>query len=635
MTLVAAREASAAAVRRGRWLWGGAVLALVVVGVVLAPTYGKSWDEYVHVVYAEQTIETYQGVRDPTDTLFNLRYYGPFYSVVVESLRGVVQRLAGWDSAAARHFLYYLSFLLGAGALYRLARRYVGAAAALGGAALFLTQPVLFGHAFINPKDTPFLGFFAAAMSSGLYAASTIAPRPGESRMSWREAATAAWRTASPRLRVLVVSLAGLCLLAAFEFFVAQSLLDGILRLVEGAYTGEAGRFWTAVFERVAQDAYKTPLEAYLDKAATAYLRLRWPATFGLAGLSLALLRRIFTDDSFRGLWHIAGAGAIAGLSAAVRIQGLFAAGLVSIVLLIGLRRRALSFLALYWAILAAVVLLGWPFLWGDPFRRFLEALNVMRSFGWGGEVLYRGAVYSSNELPWTYLWHLLLIQLTLPALALGLTGIALALGGRWSERLRAERWILLAWLILPVAYLSLPGLDVYDNFRQVLFVLPPLFVFAALGFQWLFDRLRRPRASAALALLSIAPGLATISLLHPYEYIYYNSLVGGVSGAYRAFELDYWCVSAREGAERLNPIAWPGAVVAINKDSDTLVPYLREDVVVVADRDSTELAKAADPDFMIVCTRAHADLLILPGRPIALEVEAGGVPILTIKRVP
>ncbi|HEY0720038.1 MAG TPA: hypothetical protein VGE50_02170, partial [Gammaproteobacteria bacterium] len=34
---------------------------------------------------------------------------------------------------------------------------------------------------------------------------------------------------------------------------------------------------------------------------------------------------------------------------------------------------------------------------------------------------------------------------------------------------------------------------------------------------------------------------------LHPYEYVEYNRAVGGVAGAQRLFELDYWSTSLRE----------------------------------------------------------------------------------------
>lgn len=144
------------------------IVALVGLGFFLTGDFGKSWDEYVHVVYADQTIENYEGTRSTTDTLFNLRYYGPFYSVLVEGTVGILTAVVpGWNEAEARHFLYYLAFVLAVAGVVALARRFVGRPAALAAGALFASQPVLFGHGFINPKDTPFMGFFIAAVWAG------------------------------------------------------------------------------------------------------------------------------------------------------------------------------------------------------------------------------------------------------------------------------------------------------------------------------------------------------------------------------------------------------------------------------------------------------------------------------------
>jgi len=614
----------------------GAVLpilffGLLLLGAVLAPDYGKSWDEYVHIVYAEQTLETYEGVRAPTDTLFNLRYYGPLFSVGVESVRGILQRIGpGWDQAAARHFVYYLSFLVGLTSVYLLAVRWAGRGAALAASALFLTQPVVFGHAFMNPKDVPFMGFFAASMCAGIYAASAFrSPLPGK-----REVA-AAWRAAPRWVRMALIAFLGVTVLALLEFFVWKGLLAEGRRLVSAAYNGTGSPLLTRLFDVIAQDAHKTSLEAYQAKAESAYLRLRWVVALGLVGLAAVLSRRVLRGNTFHGWWLVVLAGVLLGGTTAIRIQALFAGILISLVLVVILRRRAFWPLVVYWALAAVVTYVGWPFLWGAPLPRFLETLELMRSFGWGGEVLYAGKVYYSVDLPWSYLPHLMLLQLTIPALVLGVAGAVLALARRGVASVRtAERLALAAWLAAPLVYLSLPGMDTYDNFRQVLFVLPPLFVFAAPAFQGLFDRIRLSSLSVAVSAVCLVPGVWGIITLHPYEYIYYNALVGGVAGAYRNYELDYWCLSARQGILRLNDIAAPGARLAVNKDSDQLIPYAREDLVILPDRDSTELAKAADPDYMMVCTRANSDLLILPGRDIAVEVTAGGVPILIIKQV-
>jgi hypothetical protein len=633
--------------RASRRAWTAVVavfLLLVLLGGVLAPDYGKSWDEYVHIVYAEQTLENYEGIRAPTDTLFNLRYYGPLFSVGVESVRGLLQRIGpGWDQAAARHFAYYLSFLVGLASVYLLAVRLAGKAAALAASALFLTQPVIFGHAFMNPKDTPFMGFFAASMCAGIYAASAF----GEARRRRLQAEPAAgilgrenqvpvsWRLAPLWLRIALLVSIPLTVVFLLEFFVWKTLLAEGIKLVAAAYDGTAAPALSRAFDLIAQDAHKTTLPAYLEKTQTAYLRLRWLATVGLVGLIAAMLRRIFRGEPFRGMWRLALSGVLLGATIAIRIQALFAGLLISLLFVAVLRRRAILPVLGYWLLAAIVTYFGWPFLWGDPLRRFAQALDVMRSFGWGGDVLYAGRIFSSVDLPWSYLPHLMLLQLTIPALAFGLAGLGGVLAKlRRHPSASAERLALVAWMVGPVVYLSLPKMDTYDNFRQVLFVLPPLFVFAAAAFQTIFDRVSRTALSALIVVVCLVPGLAGIVALHPYEYIYYNALAGGVRGAYRNFELDYWCLSAREGILRLNDIAAQGARVAINKDSDQLIPYAREDLAIIQNRDSTELAKAADPDYMIVCTRANSDLEILPRREIAVEVTAGGVPILTIKKV-
>jgi hypothetical protein len=43
-----------------------------------------------------------------------------------------------------------------------------------------------------------------------------------------------------------------------------------------------------------------------------------------------------------------------------------------------------------------------------------------------------------------------------------------------------------------------------------------------------------------------------TLVRLHPYEYLFYNSLVGGLQGASRNYDLDYWFASMPEAINQL-----------------------------------------------------------------------------------
>ena len=80
---------------------------------------------------------------------------------------------------------------------------------------------------------------------------------------------------------------------------------------------------------------------------------------------------------------------------------------------------------------------------------------------------------------------------------------------------------------------------------RHFLFVVPPLAVLAGIGFDAMLAALSPRRwlaagAAGALALV-FAWNATLLARLHPYEYMFYNPLVGGIEGAARRYEMDYW----------------------------------------------------------------------------------------------
>ena len=60
-------------------------------------------------------------------------------------------------------------FLVGTGSFFFLAWRWVGETAVFGSALLFCTQPLLVGHAFMNPKDVVFMSLLIASVTVGLW----------------------------------------------------------------------------------------------------------------------------------------------------------------------------------------------------------------------------------------------------------------------------------------------------------------------------------------------------------------------------------------------------------------------------------------------------------------------------------
>ena len=85
---------------------------------------------------------------------------------------------------------------------------------------------------------------------------------------------------------------------------------------------------------------------------------------------------------------------------------------------------------------------------------------------------------------------------------------------------------------------------------------------------------------------------------LHPYEYAYYNSYVGGTGGAQGQYELEYWCTSYREAMHQLNSLAMPGdKVMALGIDRAAR-PFAREDITVIANRYLRYPRSGSPPDL-------------------------------------
>jgi hypothetical protein len=76
-----------------------------------------------------------------------------------------------WMSAIPRadlwHLVNFITFQIGVALFFAVCLRWMGSWAAFGATLLFSTQPVLWGHGWINPKDIPFTVFFLGAIYTG------------------------------------------------------------------------------------------------------------------------------------------------------------------------------------------------------------------------------------------------------------------------------------------------------------------------------------------------------------------------------------------------------------------------------------------------------------------------------------
>jgi hypothetical protein len=503
------------------------VLANLIIGIFILPGYGESMDELMQREYGERTVRVFESLLSSGKAVVQERprqgSHGPAFIAAVVVLKDlflsagtVIQRLE------FSHFLYFLMFQVGVISLYILARRWVGDIAAFGTALLFSTQPLLVGHAFINPKDTVLMSLLIVNVVLGLY-------------LMDREA---------PPFR--------------------------------------AGGRW-------------------FRDAAHSFFRqfLRWD------------------------VWLFA---VLLGFTSALRIVALLVGVILLGYLLVTRKWHLLPRLCAYGLIAFGVMFLLWPYLWADPIGRLLEVLLNSAHYPDIHLTLFRGGIVEASQTPRSYLLVLIPLQLTETMLLLILVG-ALAI-------LKKTRWdlvvLILTWFFLPILGIVVQGMHLNNNFRQVFFILPPLFLIAGVGLDWLLALIRRPAVQALILFLAVLPGLYANILLYPYQYIYYNQLAGGLRGAYRVYELDYWNLAFREAQLYINENAEENANIYAGDAKQTAQTFARPDLIFNAlggrkpDWDKY--------DYVIVTTAQNTDEQYA-GLPTVFTVEREGVPLAYVKK--
>lgn len=110
---------------------------------------------------------------------------------------------------------------------------------------------------------------------------------------------------------------------------------------------------------------------------------------------------------------------------------------------------------------------------------------------------------------------------------------------------------------------------------------------------------------------------------LHPYEYIYFNRLSGGLVAAENQYETDYWGLSVREAMEWLNNNVAPKAIVA------TQSPFLSK----ISASPKLDLVVGDSKQFYYVALPRWDFHSQYPECPVVYAVKRQGVPLTIIKK--
>jgi hypothetical protein len=196
------------------------------------------------------------------------------------------------------------------------------------------------------------------------------------------------------------------------------------------------------------------------------------------------------------------------------------------------------------------IMILAWPWAHLQPLNP-LRGFSAFVDFHYPIQTTLFGHVYRMADVPRWYVPTYIGIKLTL-WLLIG-AGAALAFmlrpavrGTATTRAWRQETMLVAFAALFPLACEVIADGPAFSGLRHFLFTVPPIAVLAGLGLNGVLARLATlHRAAAVAALGAILLGLgwdaATLYRLHPDEYLYFNPLVGGLAGASRRYDTDYW----------------------------------------------------------------------------------------------
>jgi len=529
---------------------GVSILFAFILFLIVLPDYGMSYDERDLYEYADRMLDAYSKMAygEPITKLlqfYDLAYYGPFYLIVGRIIiYGLNFLFPALYIVHAWHIVTFATFLVGVWMIYLLAARFVEKKFALIASLLFLTQPLLWGHATMNLKDIPFLTSFLTSVVLGLY---------------WVDAIMKPDATSTPTIQIsmsrrgmflFVVSLVGVALIFIDRQFNNFISLPVINRFVTSILESKPGTFYNLLFQKLIGSNEPLAIQEYILKAS----RLVNLFEFIIILAAILILIYLFLRR-VPGSWKwTAVAGIFSGFALGVRVLGPASAGLVLLYLLMMKPRKPGFWIIGYTIVMFVTAYCVWPYLWGQPIKGILTSLEIMSKFPWQGIVRFEGIDIPARELPWYYLPKLIGIQFTLPVIILGLIGFSSMAFAVYKQKPVWKLAILiLGWFWLPIALVMIARPTMYDNFRQFLFITPPLFISAGYAISHLYEHLKSRGIQTGITVALIFPGVIAGIWLHPYEYVYYNGFVGWTGGIEREYENDYWTLAACEAADFLS----------------------------------------------------------------------------------
>lgn len=203
-----------------------------------------------------------------------------------------------------------------------------------------------------------------------------------------------------------------------------------------------------------------------------------------------------------------------------------------------------------------ALTILTWPYVLQAPFTNLINSINVVKNFPQKISLPFNGEYIDSLSLPISYLPKMMVITIPIVVLAMLLLGlIALVSYFKNYTKFKHELILLSLASLIPLSYAIYSHMPLYNSWRHVMFIYPPLVILASVGITAICNQFL-PTKFEFLPYLILILGLTKPILYwynnNPYQYTYYNTLAGDNDRTFIDYESDYWQITVKDAIDWL-----------------------------------------------------------------------------------